>query len=64
MVAEATPAQLDACYGARPLHRAFERLVIAPLARWLLEHPGACNTSIEILVDTEAIHCRGASHLR
>jgi ATP-dependent Clp protease ATP-binding subunit ClpC len=29
----------DARYGARPLQRAVEREVVAPLARWLLAHP-------------------------
>jgi ATP-dependent Clp protease ATP-binding subunit ClpC len=28
----------DPRYGARPLQRAVEREVVAPLARWLLEH--------------------------
>lgn len=30
----------DARYGARPRQRAVEREVVAPLARWLLAHPG------------------------
>lgn len=29
----------DHRYGARPLQRALERLVVAPLAKWRLEHP-------------------------
>ncbi len=29
----------DARYGARPLQRAIEREVVAPLAKWLLDHP-------------------------
>ena len=29
----------DARYGARPLQRAIEQLIVAPLARFLLEHP-------------------------
>lgn len=28
----------DPRYGARPLQRAIEREVVAPLAKWLLEH--------------------------
>ncbi|MBO0799014.1 MAG: ATP-dependent Clp protease ATP-binding subunit, partial [Blastocatellia bacterium] len=33
-------AGFDQRYGARPLQRAIERIVVAPLARYLLEHPG------------------------
>ncbi len=29
----------DARYGARPLQRTLERLVVAPLSRWLVRHP-------------------------
>lgn len=37
----------DPRYGARPLQRAIEREVVAPLARWLLAHPGAEGKTIE-----------------
>jgi len=39
----------DARYGARPLQRVLERRVVAPLARYLLEHPALVR--VELLVD-------------
>lgn len=39
----------DERYGARPLQRAMENKIIAPLANWLLEHRGISD--IELLVD-------------
>src|SRR4051794_36010419 len=39
----------DARFGARPLQRVLERRVAAPLARFLLENPLACEQ--ELLVD-------------
>jgi ATP-dependent Clp protease ATP-binding subunit ClpC len=41
-------AGYDARYGARPLHRAVERLVIAPLARWLLVNPAVRDQAIRL----------------
>jgi ATP-dependent Clp protease ATP-binding subunit ClpC len=38
----------DARYGARPLQRAIERLVLAPMARWLLERPELKNCEIRL----------------
>jgi len=40
LVAHLAAAGFDARYGARPLQRTIEREVVAPLARWLLTHPG------------------------
>ena len=34
----------DARYGARPLQRTIERLITAPLAKWLLKHPEVRDT--------------------
>jgi ATP-dependent Clp protease ATP-binding subunit ClpC len=44
-------AGYDARYGARPLLRAVERLVIAPLSAWLLAHTEARNQTITIELD-------------
>lgn len=41
----------DERYGARPLQRAIEQLVTAPLAKWLLAHPTIHNRSL--LLDWE-----------
>jgi ATP-dependent Clp protease ATP-binding subunit ClpC len=38
----------DARYGARPLQRTLERLVVTPLARYLLEHPEVRNTQVRL----------------
>jgi ATP-dependent Clp protease ATP-binding subunit ClpC len=38
----------DIRYGARPLQRAIERLVLAPLARWLLERPNLRHCEIQM----------------
>ena len=37
----------DARYGARPLQRAIEREVVAPLAKWLLGRPAAGGTTVQ-----------------
>jgi ATP-dependent Clp protease ATP-binding subunit ClpC len=39
LVAKLAEEGFDARYGARPLQRTIERLVVAPLARWLLGQP-------------------------
>lgn len=36
----------DARYGARPLQRAIEREIVAPLAKWLLDHPDHPGKSV------------------
>jgi len=41
-------AGYDARYGARPLQRAVERYVVAPLSRWLLEHAGLRNAALQL----------------
>lgn len=38
----------DARYGARPLQRTIERLVIAPLARWLLDRPELRGAAVRL----------------
>jgi ATP-dependent Clp protease ATP-binding subunit ClpA len=38
----------DIRYGARPLQRTIERTVVAPLARWLLEHPHVHSISLRL----------------
>jgi ATP-dependent Clp protease ATP-binding subunit ClpC len=42
----------DARYGARPLQRTIETLVVTPLARYLVEHLELRNTSIRVDVDS------------
>jgi len=41
----------DKRYGARPLQRALENEIIAPLAKWLLEHPNvmACQLRLDLI---------------
>jgi ATP-dependent Clp protease ATP-binding subunit ClpC len=41
----------DERYGARPLQRAIEDEVTAPLANWLLNHPNTQNCTLEIDYD-------------
>ena len=41
----------DPRFGARPLQRTLETLVVAPLARYLLEHPKVKNTTLQLDVD-------------
>jgi ATP-dependent Clp protease ATP-binding subunit ClpC len=40
----------DPRYGARPLKRAIEELVVVPLARYLVEHPELSHSAIDIEV--------------
>jgi ATP-dependent Clp protease ATP-binding subunit ClpC len=42
----------DPRYGARPLQRALETLVVAPLARFLIEHPTPAGAVIQLDLDT------------
>ena len=41
----------DRRYGARPLQRAMDSLVVAPLARFLLDHPALRNAELRLDVD-------------
>lgn len=41
----------DHRFGARPLQRAIERIVVTPLARWRLQHRSIHNTDLRITVD-------------
>ena len=47
LVERLAEAGFDARYGARPLQRTLERLVVTPLARFLLGRPGLRDTAIE-----------------
>jgi ATP-dependent Clp protease ATP-binding subunit ClpC len=47
-------------YGARPLQRAIERLVVAPLARWLLDRPETRDCGITLRLDENGIQCHRA----
>jgi ATP-dependent Clp protease ATP-binding subunit ClpC len=46
-------AGFDQRYGARPLQRTIERLVVAPLARYLLAHPEAKGAGLFLSLDRE-----------
>jgi ATP-dependent Clp protease ATP-binding subunit ClpC len=50
-------AGFDARYGARPLQRAIERLVVAPLSRWVLENPSVRDSKIALHVEAQGIRC-------
>ena len=43
LVGHVAAVGFDARYGARPMQRVIEREVVAPLAKWLLEHSGKVN---------------------
>jgi ATP-dependent Clp protease ATP-binding subunit ClpC len=43
----------DPRYGARPLQRALDSTIVAPLARYLLERPGLSGVSVFIDLDGE-----------
>jgi ATP-dependent Clp protease ATP-binding subunit ClpC len=45
----------DIRYGARPLQRAVEQQIVAPLARWLVAHPHASGEVALDLVDREVV---------
>lgn len=38
----------DERYGARPLQRAIEQSIVAPIANWLIRHPGLSNKTLMI----------------
>jgi ATP-dependent Clp protease ATP-binding subunit ClpC len=48
LVAWVAKAGFDARFGARPLQRVLERQVVAPLAKFLLEHPGLRGGTIRL----------------
>ena len=52
LLAHVADAGFDPVYGARPLQRALEQSVIAPLARWLVKHPTVANQLLSL--DLEA----------
>ncbi len=52
LVAQLAHEGFDARYGARPLQRVIERRIVAPLARYLLEHPQLRD--VEVPVDCDA----------
>lgn len=43
----------DERYGARPLQRAIEREIVAPLARWILDNPTVKNTVLKLDFEKE-----------
>jgi ATP-dependent Clp protease ATP-binding subunit ClpC len=43
----------DVRFGARPLLRAVERFVVAPIARWLLANPGVKNRTLTLDVGSD-----------
>ena len=51
LVAMLAQAGFDRRYGARPLQRTIERMVVTPLSRYLLEHPRAKNASLRLDVN-------------
>ena len=46
LIHELAKAGFDERYGARPLQRAIEQSLIAPLAKWMLEHSSIKNRTI------------------
>jgi ATP-dependent Clp protease ATP-binding subunit ClpC len=49
----------DRRYGARPLQRAIDRLIVAPLARYLLHHPAPPNTTLQADLDgSQIVFCQ------
>ncbi|MCI0660494.1 MAG: AAA family ATPase, partial [Acidobacteria bacterium] len=53
LIEQLIAAGFDQRYGARPLQRTIETLVVAPLARYLLAHPELKGTSLLISLDVE-----------
>jgi len=45
----------DARYGARPLQRTIERLVVAPLAKWLLARPELRGATVTLDVTADGL---------
>jgi ATP-dependent Clp protease ATP-binding subunit ClpC len=50
LVEHLATAGFDARYGARPLQRVIEQLVIAPLSHWLLENPEVRDRTISLVL--------------
>ncbi len=48
LVEKIAQAGFDPRYGARPLQRCIELMVVTPLSRWLVEHPQARDQTIEM----------------
>jgi ATP-dependent Clp protease ATP-binding subunit ClpC len=48
----------DHRFGARPLQRALERIVVTPLAHWRVENPGARNLVLELDLDAGGVTVR------
>ena len=48
----------DRRYGARPLQRALEQLIVTPLARYLVENPTLTNTTLLLDVANNTIRFR------
>ncbi len=53
LIEQLIAAGFDQRYGARPLQRTIETLVVAPLARYLLAHPELKGISLLISLDVE-----------
>jgi ATP-dependent Clp protease ATP-binding subunit ClpC len=43
----------DHRFGARPLQRALERLLVTPLARWKVAHPNSRNVELNVELDLD-----------
>jgi ATP-dependent Clp protease ATP-binding subunit ClpC len=55
LVSHLAKAGFDARYGARPLQRTLETLVVTPLARYLLEHPGLKDAELAADLGSDGI---------
>jgi ATP-dependent Clp protease ATP-binding subunit ClpA len=53
LVAHLAREGFDRRYGARPLQRALENLVVTPLARHLLDHPLIREMEVRVELDAE-----------
>jgi ATP-dependent Clp protease ATP-binding subunit ClpC len=51
VIALVAQAGFDRRYGARPLQRALEELVVTPLARHIAQNPGTRRASVQLTVD-------------
>ena len=45
----------DEAYGARPLQRALEQIVVNPMANWLLEHPEITDCNLKVDYDEQLV---------
>lgn len=61
-----TSVGFDARFGARPLQRAVEQIVVGPLARWLLKHRKTRDRELTILWEptTQSVHIDVAEDMR